>query len=436
MIALLIAFRAHAWDHTGDVWELQDTPLQVIVDPTMPDAEGWLAAFQHAADAWAASPTKLALAVEMAESGPLTQYSSPGTILVSIDCHGQVGADVPAVTWHFPTGVAAYVSSGRTYHYFDEADIFINDTETFVGIDEPCEGNESIRELVAVHELGHALGMGHSCEEDDICADELLASAVMYWDDRGCTANRTPNADDLDGFAHLYDAAGSWAVTSGDYIGKTPREVCFAIEPNNIDADHVAWEFGDGTTGEGDEVCHTFEGAGEHVIGVDYFSEPDDDAPRSWSSTILACASPPGPIEGADHLFDLRTIGTQIEILPTVDAHWPCVESLRWSVLRGGETLFELPVSNSLVDVGHYGEYTVVLRTGGYGGVGEEEQTITLAAEEDPSSGCSTLRPRGVLALIGLVMAALSRRRFGVEAASPDRENDGRAPMPRKVDCR
>jgi hypothetical protein len=408
MILLLIALRAHAWEHTGFVWELQDAPLQVIVDPTIPDADEWLAAFRDAADAWAGAQTELTLSVEMADSGPLLQRSSPGQILVMEDREGDVSTGIASLTYSYSSGFA-YSTGADTYLYFDESDIVINDdTQTFVGSDDPCEAYDRIRETVAAHELGHALGLGHTCEEEDICADELLASAVMFWYVGGCGDNRAPNADDFDGLAHLYDAAGGWSVTSGELIGATPREVCFIDMPNSIDADHVEWNFGDGTTAEGKQTCHTFETAGIVDVEVTYFSGPDDDAPRSWSDAIVACATPAAPIEGAERLFDLRTEGTEIEILPTVDAHEPCVDSVRWSVLRGAETLYDLPVSQSLVDVGEYGEYTVVLRTTGFGGDGEEERTVTLAED----GGCSTVRPRGGLALVGLLAAALSRRRF------------------------
>jgi hypothetical protein len=380
MIALVMTLAAQAWDHTYDVWKLRDEPVRVIVDPTMPDAEEWLAAFQNAADAWTDTPTMLALSVEMAESGPLSYQSSPGRIAVYGDLTGALGASA-ASTELFSNGAAYEDSHDIWYNYLDEADIIVSATATFVGIDEPCEGDEDIREIVAMHELGHALGLRDLCEYDDTFGcPEPEASAVMYWDDTGCTANATPNVDDLDGLGALYDAAGWWSITSGGEIGETPREVCFATLPNDVDADHVAWDFGDESTGDGETICHTFETPGEFDVEVRYFSEPDDDAPRWWTQSMIACPSPPGPTAGAEHLFDVDAIGTQIQILPTVDAWPPCVTSVRWSVLRKGETLYDLPVSKSLVDVGEYGEYTVALRTDGpFGGVGEEERTVTLA---------------------------------------------------------
>jgi hypothetical protein len=411
-----MSLRAQSWDHTGYVWQLHDAPIPVIVDPTMPEAEEWLAAFQYAADVWtAATPTALTLSVEMADSGPLSKQYVSGHILVYGDLKGWVGDGIPAVEFfleYSPT--AAYTRpGGSSYLFLDEVVIEINsDTEAFVDIDEACEGDDNIREIVALHELGHALGMGNSCEDGWACDDELLADAVMYWDDSGCTANRTPNEDDVEGLGFLYDAAGWW-FKSGDAIIGTQREECFAIAPNDIDADHVEWDFGEGATveSEGDAACHTFQTAGELDVEVRYFSEPDDEAPRSWSETILVCPTPPDPIAGAEHLFYVDTIGTQIEIHPTVDARLPCVESLSWSVVRNGETLFaDRPTSLSLADVGEYGEYTVVLRASGPGG-GREEQTITLGPEEERKSGCSTAQPRGGLALLGLVIAALCRRR-------------------------
>jgi hypothetical protein len=91
------------------------------------------------------------------------------------------------------------------------------------------------------------------------------------------------------------------------------------------------------------------------------------------------------------------------------------VEALRWSVLRDGETLFDQPISMSLVDVGEYGEYTVVLTATGPGG-GSEERTVTVTpADEGSRSGCSTLRQRGGLALAALMVAGVAARRRRAE---------------------
>jgi hypothetical protein len=111
------------------------------------------------------------------------------------------------------TGISGFsletkVVNGVSFLRMTEADIVFNaDTECFfAGADGPANYEE-----VLSHEMGHVLGLGHSCGDSfsPVCvpgteADDALMRAFAHGGGRG----GAPRADDIDGARFLYPPAG------------------------------------------------------------------------------------------------------------------------------------------------------------------------------------------------------------------------------------
>jgi hypothetical protein len=92
----------------------------------------------------------------------------------------------------------------ETYWWWDgsgklvDADVVFHENYKFYGDGAACNGDGYYISSVAVHELGHALGLGHSS----------VGTATMYPSSVGCdTSFLTLDSDDLAGIRSLYPAA-------------------------------------------------------------------------------------------------------------------------------------------------------------------------------------------------------------------------------------
>lgn len=106
-------------------------------------------------------------------------------------------------------GGANAVLEGRSFRdefffQIDEAEIIVND-----GVACFFSGNRKTAEEVYTHELGHTLGLGHSCGDrrSPSCAnsdelDQAQMRAFVHDDGRGALLN----SDDIAGVKHLYEA--------------------------------------------------------------------------------------------------------------------------------------------------------------------------------------------------------------------------------------
>lgn len=168
--------------------------------------------FRQALDAWntdAGSAVRLAYGGTAATNSGLTradglnsvQFNDPDDDLAGIfDC---LKGGVLATTGTWVGNARSW--QGGNFLPLIEADIIVQDgASCFLGL----LGNANAAELFA-HELGHALGLAHSCGESPTpaCAagsavDDAVMRPVLHADGRGATLS----SDDRRGIAYLYSA--------------------------------------------------------------------------------------------------------------------------------------------------------------------------------------------------------------------------------------
>ena len=133
-------------------------------------------------------------------------------VRVAADTDGTVGSG----TTHVVT------SQDDPQGFYDRYEVVYSSELDWLLPGETCEGDDIHLTSILVHQLGHALGLGHSCEQDEICLDTDELEAAMYWSMLPCT-EVVPNADDHDGVEALY--CGGGAADDGDGVGGDGTDV-------------------------------------------------------------------------------------------------------------------------------------------------------------------------------------------------------------------
>ena len=323
------------------------------------------------------------------------------------------------------TNYVKRVGSTKVYGLVPGNDIvFNNDINwgTTQEMEAGCSGNVNSVEEVGTHEVGHLIGMGHSCEQDDSCNSRVLQEATMFWSSAPCsTGGAAINEDDVSGITSLYGPFVRFnIVTENDdstaVSGKAPLEVCFELEASEEtlgEIQAVEWAFGDGETSADQEPCHTFESQGQFTINATFTGVSD--ACGDWEHTqrelgiVLVCGEPePG--------FELLPVSglTYQALNQTVVDTYGCVDGLTGEVFKGGsasgEPLFEYNSWTPKFVFEEEGDYTVRLTAVGPGGESSVDQVITIekARSCSTTSGGGAGLGAGLIALAGLL---LRRRR-------------------------
>jgi len=373
MLFLLSLPMALAWKHTGTVWTDDQIPIKWFMDDGReeslmadPDDEYDQQVIQTAWENWYVAECA-AYTIDDKYSGRADygkrDYNDGLTVFYWNDPNDEAGAGVLGVTYTLPAGTIIKIANGRTYYGVVGSDIIFNDNVDFGRTEDieagRCSGETAI-EGVATHEIGHMWGLGHSCEQGEVCTDTAMQQATMFWSVGPCDLGQNdPNEDDIASINALYGPSATFAAVTAQ-AGATPLPVTFEITPSSDDVEVSAaqWYFGDGGTSTEIRPTHTYETKGQFTVSADITLSTDVCGEVTYSQSqlgmIIACEQ------------------------PAPELQFPAA-----------------------------GTYTIVMNVGGPAGLKADQLTIEVA---ESSGGCNTVPMTGLAGLLA-GLAALRRRR-------------------------
>jgi hypothetical protein len=172
-------------------------------------------AVSHAFASWAGVP-EVPIAAEFVGFTAAPPLTGDGTTVIGFQDHPEMDRVLGSTSFTLDMVTGEVV----------ESDVFLNSTFPWSVADGGESGRQDV-ESIALHELGHLLGLGHSALGETELAGGgrrvVAAGSVMFPIAFSAgQINRVPRADDIAGISDLY-AGASFRSSTGSITGKVTR---------------------------------------------------------------------------------------------------------------------------------------------------------------------------------------------------------------------
>lgn len=453
---LWLASPANAWEHTYTVWLPEDFPLPYWVadDETSPnsiercEASGGLEGCceetvptgyckqvsAEGFDAWKAASCA-EFDVEYQGVCPNGDFAYDSQYRITFNQEPDLPGAL-AVTYSVG-GEFAFTLDGSQYERFSSTDIvFSKDVEFTTNekvVSNECQDEFNMRSVMT-HEMGHSLGMDHSCEDPNKgglpCTDPVKLAATMFWNEGPCQVEAVDiNEDDIEGFTALYGPFATFQcshqVGEDLAVGIVPFDLhCVIVSDYLSEVVSAEWNFGDGGTASTQPpnlaATHTYEEPGNYTIQVTVNGEREACGEEGWQNNyrrvgyVRACGIP-------DAAFTVEHVdGLGYQMLNESDVSvYGCISNVEWQVFKGegtsGEPIMaDIAAWEPVINFPEPGTYTVVMNLGGIAGTGAAAVTFEAKDKRGVGQGCGcdqTTAPLGAVSLLMLAAGIATRRR-------------------------